>query len=163
MIGIEPKCAHNGGTVRVLALSHFQLQSPDRDRINRLLVSASPDAKAARACRLWRHQVSGAVNVSAGVRWSAASWLFDWALKDIAQGTGDVELAGHVTGVVDEQLGWFGLDDIAPGQRREIRRIITERLADDAEREFPADLPGRPEALALLKNLAAIVSDGADH
>jgi hypothetical protein len=41
--------------------------------------------------------------------------------------------------------------------------IITEHLADDAEREFPADMPGRPSGLALLKELAAMVSDGADH
>jgi len=94
---------------------------------------------------------------------SAASWLFDWVLKDITKGTGDVELAGHLTGVVDETgLGWFGLDDIAPGQRHEVRRIITGRLVADAQREFPVDLPGRPEALALLNELAAKVSDHAD-
>ena len=70
--------------------------------------------------------------MSGDVRLSVASWLFDWVLKDIAKGTGDVELAGHLTGVVDEQLGWFGLNDIAPVQRREVRRIVTWRLVADA-------------------------------
>jgi hypothetical protein len=68
-----------------------------------------------------------------------------------------------LTEIDRENLGWFGLDDITPGQRREVRRIITEHLVDDAEREFPADAPGRASGLELLKDLAAMVSDGADH
>jgi hypothetical protein len=101
--------------------------------------------------------------LSADVRWSAASWLFDWVLRDIAKGTRDVELAGHLTGIVGENLGWFGLDDITPGQRREVRRIIAERLVSDGEREFPADMFRRPQALALLEDLASKISDSADH
>ncbi len=99
--------------------------------------------------------MAGTVSLSPDVRWSAASWLFDWVLRDIARDTDDVELAGHLTGVVGENLGWFGLDDITPRQRREVRRIITEHLVDDANKNLPADLPGRPETLALLSELAA--------
>ncbi len=69
---------------------------------------------------------------------------------------------GQQGGQGRENLGWFGLDDITPAQRREVRRIIAEHLVDDAEREFPVDMPGRPSALALLKDLAAMVSDHAD-
>jgi hypothetical protein len=105
--------------------------------------------------------MAGTVGVSSDVLWSAASWLFDWVLKDIARDTDDVELAGNLTGIVDENLGWFGLDDITPRQRDEVRRIIAERLVDNADREFPADMLGRPEALALLKELVASVSGDA--
>jgi hypothetical protein len=106
--------------------------------------------------------MSGTISLSPDVQWSATYWLFDWVLKDIAKGTSDVELAGHLNGVVGEHLGWFGLDDISPSQRQEVRRIITERLIDDAQREFPADMPERPQALALLKELAAHIADVAD-
>jgi hypothetical protein len=95
--------------------------------------------------------------------WSVSSWLFYWVLTDIARHTGDAELAAHLTEIDRENLGWLGLDDITPGQRREVRRIITEHLVDDAEREFRPDAPGRPGGLDLLRDLAAMVSDGADH
>jgi hypothetical protein len=72
-------------------------------------------------------------------------------------------LAAHLNEIDRENLGWFGLDDITPRQRGEVRLIITEHLVDDAEREFPSDMPGRPSALALLKDLATMASDGADR
>jgi hypothetical protein len=102
--------------------------------------------------------VSGDISFSAKVCWSAASWLFDWVLRDIANGTHDAELAGHLNGIVGENLGWFGLDDITPSQRREVHRVIAERLVSDADREFPADMPGRQGALGLLKDLVAMAS-----
>lgn len=102
--------------------------------------------------------MAGDISFSPDVWWSAASWLFDWVLRDIAYGTSDVELVGHLNGIVGENLGWFGLDDITPGQRREVHRIIAERLVSDADREFPADMPGRQGALGLLKDLVAIAS-----
>jgi hypothetical protein len=102
--------------------------------------------------------MAGTVSIGAGVQWSASSWLFDWVLNDIAKNTDDAELAGHLTEVVDEHLGWFGMDDITPRQRADVRRIATERLVGDALREFPADLQRRPEILAHLENLAATFS-----
>jgi hypothetical protein len=106
--------------------------------------------------------VGASIGVSAGVLWSASSGLFYWVLNDIARHINDVDLAARLIEIDRENLGWFGLDDITPGQRHEVRRIITEHLVD-AERELPADAPGRASGLALLRDLAAIVSDGADH
>jgi hypothetical protein len=95
--------------------------------------------------------------------WSVSSRLFYWALNDIASQTNDAYLAAHLSEIDRENLGWFGLDDITPGQRREVRRIITEHLVDDAEREFRPDASGRAGGLDLLRDLAAMVSHGADH
>jgi hypothetical protein len=107
--------------------------------------------------------MAGSVGVSNEVLWSASSRLFYWVLTDIARHTSDVELAAQLTEIDRENLGWFGLDDITPGQRREVRRLITEHLVHDAEREFRPDAPGRAGGLELLRDLAAMVSDGADH
>jgi hypothetical protein len=102
--------------------------------------------------------VAGTVSVSAGVQWSVSSGLFYWVLNDIARHTRDVGLAGHLNEIDRENLGWFGFEDITPGQRREVRRIITERLVSDGEREFTANMLARPSALALLADLVAMVS-----
>jgi hypothetical protein len=102
--------------------------------------------------------MSGDIRLSADVWWSATWWLFDWVLKDITKSTRDVELVGHLNGIVGEHLGCFRLDDITPNQRREVHRIIAERLVSDADREFPADMPGRQGALGLLKDLANMAS-----
>jgi hypothetical protein len=56
-----------------------------------------------------------------------------------------------------------GFDDITPAQRNEVRRIITEQLVDDAQREFPADMAGQSSALAPLQELAIKIPDGADR
>jgi hypothetical protein len=77
-------------------------------------------------------------------------------ITDIARHTNDTALAAHLDEIDRENLGWFGLDDITPGQRREVHHIITEHLVDDAEREFRPDAPGRAGGLELLRGLAAI-------
>ncbi len=106
--------------------------------------------------------MAGTVNVSPGVLWSAASWLFDWVVRDVAKHTSDAGLAGHLNGIVDENLGWFGFGDITVGQRREVRRIIAERLVDDANNGLRADMPARPSVLALLQQLADIIVGGPE-
>ena len=106
--------------------------------------------------------MAGTVSVAPGVQWSVSSRLFHWVLTDIAKNASDVELAGHLNGIVGENLGWFGFGDISLGQRREVRRIITERLIDDADKEFPADMPARPSALVLLQDLVVMTSGGPE-
>ena len=105
--------------------------------------------------------MAGTVSVSAGVQWSVSSGLFYWVLNDIARHTRDAGLAGHLTEIDRENLGWFGLDDITPGQRCEVCDIITERLVSDGERELTADMLARPSALELLADLVAKVSADA--
>ncbi len=102
--------------------------------------------------------MAGTVSVSADRRWSVSSGLFYWVINDIARHTSDVELARHLAEIDRENLGWFGLDDITPDQRREVHRVIAERLLSDGEREFTADLVARQSALGLLKDLVTMAS-----
>lgn len=106
--------------------------------------------------------MSGTVSLSPDTRWSAASWLFDWVLKTIATKAGDTELAGHLTGLVDENLGWFAVTDIPPDQQRKVRRAIKEDLIEDAQRDFPATMLARPETLRHLEDLVAMISSISD-
>jgi hypothetical protein len=59
--------------------------------------------------------MAGTVSVSPGVQWSVSSRLFHWVLTDIAKNACDVEVAGHLNGIVGENLGWFGFGDISLG------------------------------------------------
>lgn len=101
--------------------------------------------------------MSGTISFSSDVRWSAASWLFDWVLRTLARDTQDTELSASLTGLVDENIGWFSLDELTPDQQAEVRRIIRDSLLGTAEREFPDAMLGRAAALSLLRGLANLL------
>jgi hypothetical protein len=39
-----------------------------------------------------------------------------------------------LTGLADENLGWFALNDVPSDQGKEVRRIIKDDLVEDAQR-----------------------------
>jgi hypothetical protein len=103
--------------------------------------------------------MSGTISLSATTRWSAASWLFDWVLNTLAEMVEDAELAGALTGVVGENLGWLGLNDLPREQSVAKRRILRGGLRVKAEQSFPAAMPGRDDALRYLDELSRLASD----
>lgn len=98
--------------------------------------------------------MAGTLSLSSDLRWSAASWLFDWVLGKIALDTEDLELSGTINGVIDENIGWFSLDELTTQQKQEVQQIL-RAVAAAANREFPDSMPGRKEALNHLAELAA--------
>jgi hypothetical protein len=103
--------------------------------------------------------MAGTISLSPTVCWSAASWLFDWVLNTLAETVEDAELAADLTGLVGENIGWLGLDDLASEQNAVVRRILGGGLRPIAERRFPAAMPGREDALAYLDELSRLTSD----
>jgi hypothetical protein len=91
--------------------------------------------------------MSGTISLSPTVRWSAASWLFDWVLNTIAEAAQDAELAADLTGVVGDNIA--------------VRCILKDGLRVKAEAKFPTTMPGREGALALLDELSRLASDTA--
>jgi hypothetical protein len=102
--------------------------------------------------------MSGTISLSPSGRWSAASWLFDWVLKTVATTVGDAELATELTGIVDENIGWLGLDDLTAVQGDKVRRAIRESLREAAEQGFSAKMPKRDEVLKHLDGLIQMAS-----
>jgi hypothetical protein len=100
--------------------------------------------------------MTGTLSLSSDLRWSAASWLFDWVLGKIARDIKDVELSAAINGVVGENLGWFSLDELTEEQQSEIQQILRESVMTAADREFPDTMPGRKDALNHLTDLAAM-------
>jgi hypothetical protein len=103
--------------------------------------------------------MSGTIALSPTVRWSAASWLFDWVLNSLAEAADDTELAAELAGVVGENIGWFGVNDLADEQAVAVLRILRAGLRTKAERGFPATMPGREAALQHLDELSHLASD----
>lgn len=103
--------------------------------------------------------MSGTISLSPTIRWSAASWLFDWVLTSLAETVEDAELSAELTGIVGENLGWLGLDDLTEGQRAVLLQILGGGLRGRAERAFPAAMRGRDEALRHLDELGRLAVD----
>jgi hypothetical protein len=103
--------------------------------------------------------MSGTISFSPAVRWSAASWLFDWVLKSVAGTVQDAELAAELIGIVDENIGWFALDDLADDQSADVRRVICDSLKAAAEQGLPDTMAGRTDVLKHIDDLIRISSD----
>jgi hypothetical protein len=103
--------------------------------------------------------MSGTISLSPTVRWSAASWLFDWVLSTLADSVQDPELSSELTEVVDQNIGWFGLEELKKDQVVEVRRLLTAALRPVAEQTFPVEMLGREAALSLLDELSNLASD----
>jgi len=105
--------------------------------------------------------MAGTISFSADTRWSSASWLFDWVLKTLAGKVSDPELAAELSGIVDENVGWLGLDDLPSDQRAKVRETIRESLRTAAEQGLPPAMTGREDTMNHLDDLIRLASDGS--
>ncbi|WP_331527557.1 hypothetical protein [Nocardioides sp.] len=93
--------------------------------------------------------MAATIEVRPGQRWTAASWLFDWVLSHVASEVGDAELAGHLRGIVGENLGFLSLSEVTEAQRSQSMDAAAE-LPTAAAKEWH-DFEGRDQALDLLR------------
>lgn len=100
--------------------------------------------------------MSGTIALAPDVRWSAAGWLFDWTVGFLADRTTDPRAAAILREAVDENLGWFAVDECEPDTRVELRDILHRRLVPVAEEQLPPTVPGRSDAIAMLQQLAEL-------
>jgi hypothetical protein len=100
--------------------------------------------------------VAGTIAAGRGRHWSAAGWLFDWTVEFLAANVEDGALQAELAEVVEENLGWLGLDDYGSEAGRGMRELLRTRLGTAAAESFPTTMAGRAAALALLEELAAM-------
>jgi hypothetical protein len=98
--------------------------------------------------------MSGTIAISPAVRWSAAGWLFDWAVEFLADNVADPGVAADLREIVTENLGWLDLDDYGPETRAELRDIMQHQLVAAADESLPQTVPNRPAVIELLQELA---------
>lgn len=102
--------------------------------------------------------MSGTIALSPAIRWSAASWLFDWVLNTLAETVDDADLSAELNEIVSENIGWLGLKDLPSEQKAAVRRILSGGLRVRAEHRFPVAMPGREDALRHLDELSRLAS-----
>jgi hypothetical protein len=100
--------------------------------------------------------MAGSIEVKRDVRWSAASWLFDWVVRTLAEAVRPSDTAAVLDEIVDENLGWLGLADLSVPDGALLREVICRSLLDSAEKELPADLAGRDGVLSGLRELVEL-------
>lgn len=105
--------------------------------------------------------MAGTISFSPGARWSASTWLFDWVLTTLARQVDDPELAAELTAIVDDNVGWLGLDDLTGDQKATVKRTIRRSLRTAAERGLPPAIPGHEDALNHLDDLIDLASDAS--
>jgi hypothetical protein len=103
--------------------------------------------------------MAGTIEVTRGVRWSGASWLFAWVVRTLADAVRPSNTAGVLDEIVDENLGWLGLDDLPVPNGTALRGVICRSLLDIAEKELPTNLVGRDDVLSGLRELVELSHD----
>jgi hypothetical protein len=102
--------------------------------------------------------MSGSIRVS-GETWSAATWLFDWILAQLASSTDDPTLEGLLREITEENLSWLAVNELPRSHEQHILHWLREKLLNSASDQLPQSMTGREGALAHLRALADMVSE----
>ncbi len=100
--------------------------------------------------------MSGTIALSPDTRWSAAGWLFDWAVRFIAEQVGDPDVSANLREVVDENLGWVDVAGLPSAARHAVVEGLRNDLVPAAERQLPSTLPERERVLDHVRDLSAL-------
>jgi len=100
--------------------------------------------------------VAGTIEVAGGAKWSAATWLYEWALKIASERVGNPVLKQKLQDVIDSNVGWVNLGDFSPSERAEIAEALHTALVPESDRRLPATVPNRSQVLNLLRELARL-------
>ena len=98
--------------------------------------------------------MAGTIVLAPDSRWSAAGWLFDWAVRFIAERVGQPEVATELQQVIDHNLGWVDVGALPPEVRRSVVDSLQRDLVPVAEIQLPATLPERERVVEHLGELA---------
>ena len=100
--------------------------------------------------------MAGTIEITGGAEWSAATWLYEWALKIASEQVRDLALKQKLQDVIDSNVGWVNLGDFSPSERAEIAEALHTALVPESDRRLPATVPNRRQVLDLLRELARL-------
>lgn len=103
--------------------------------------------------------MAGAIILSEDRMWTAAGWLFDWAVRFLAREVDDPQVAGTLDEVVRENLGIVVLDSLPEPARETILRKLSDDLVPAAQATLAADLPDRQGTVEYLAGLARLARE----
>src|SRR5438094_1194018 len=68
--------------------------------------------------------------------WSAAGWLFRWALRTLDVNLRDERLSSTFAEIIENNLGYLNLEEVLATQRVAILRVISDQFADAADEDL---------------------------
>jgi hypothetical protein len=102
--------------------------------------------------------MAGLIKVGDG-GWSASSSLFRWVLTRLADDARlDRQLESALREIVDENLGWFSVEELGPVDGSVVRSWLADRLVADADAGLPVELAERGAVLGYLAELAELAA-----
>ncbi len=102
--------------------------------------------------------MAGIIALTSSTRWTAASWLFDWTLNELAINLNDHTAVAHLREIIDNNLGWLDLGDLSPDVRSQILHYMQTELVVQAKQKFPATIPERDAVMELLQELSTLAA-----
>jgi hypothetical protein len=88
--------------------------------------------------------------------WSAAGWLFDFVVAQVADSVSSPALSSRLREILDEHLGALALNDLSFDDRSEVLYALGNGLQDRAAAALPTELPSRDAVLAHIADLVAL-------
>jgi len=102
--------------------------------------------------------MSGTLQVESGEFWGVAGWVFYDVLEILADELSGSSVVPRMREVIDNNLGWFSIKDLPPGERGPVRNAILLALPDRWDKLLPQDLPSRDAVLERVTDLVRIAS-----
>jgi hypothetical protein len=97
-----------------------------------------------------------ASDLSVELSWSAASWLFDNVIEQLADAAGSPKLQASLNEIVEQRLGSLTLSDYGPSDRRLLLDLLRGDVRDRIERLPWPELAFKAPALASVDELVAL-------
>jgi hypothetical protein len=100
--------------------------------------------------------VAGSFFLADGREWHSSSSTFFWVLDALANHTTDKVLADHLLELIEFNVGFFGVEELADDQRVELLSLVGRLLK--MVRAIPVDEPYRDSFIAQVDELATLAA-----
>lgn len=105
--------------------------------------------------------MAGTIEIAKGAEWSAATWLYEWALKIASEKVTSPTLKQKLQDVIESNFGWINLGDYSPNERTEIIEALRTAVVPESDLRLPVTVPNRDQVLDLLRELAHLAQTAA--
>ena len=97
--------------------------------------------------------VAGLVIFDDGSDWSAAGWLFDFVIRQVARSVESPALGARLDEIEAENLGCLALRELTSSEQAEVLSVLGSGFVARADQVLPKDLARRSEVLEHLGTL----------
>ncbi len=100
--------------------------------------------------------MAGTIKITKGAECSAATWLYEWALKIASEQVRDLALKQKLQDVIDSNVGWVDLGGFSLTERAEMAEALHSALVPESDRRLPATVPNRSPGTRLFPRVGPL-------